>query len=141
MGNIGDGFSDLAIEQNPDIARLQALARGAAQQAAQVKLPATGFVSTINGEEGAVNIQPGTSSSGVTVNVTNGAGTISIGVTGFGALATVKCRVDPTNDPGMNDDNTQGYAQFSEWINESTPQSWKCLDASAGAAVWAKLAP
>ena len=69
-----------ALELNPDIAILQAQAQGVAAQIAQVALPATGIVATINNQSGAIIIQPGTSSSFVTVNVTNGVGTISIGV-------------------------------------------------------------
>jgi len=86
--NIGDGLSSEAIEQNVDVAGLQARVLGAQQAAEQVKLPATGFVASLNGESGAINIQSGTSSAGVTVNVTNGAGTVSIGVTGFGTIIT-----------------------------------------------------
>src|SRR3979490_2152039 len=88
MGSIGDGLSVPAIEQDTGVALLQAEVRGARQAAEQVKLPATGFVASINGESGAVNVQAGTSSPGVPVNVTNGVGTISIGVTGFGTIVT-----------------------------------------------------
>lgn len=86
--SIGEGLSSPAIEQDPGIAQIQAQQLGAQSAQQQVSLPATGFVSTVNGEDGAITIQPGSSSPGVTVVVTNGLGTISIGVTGFGSIVT-----------------------------------------------------
>lgn len=140
MSSIGDGFSDQAIEQNVDIALIQARVQGVAQQAAQVRLPATGFVAQLNGQDGAINIQAGTSSPGVTVNVTNGVGTISIGVVGFGALATVKCNAVGAAPPAVTDDSGSGYAIFSTWIDQSGgPDIYMCTDPAVGVAVWIRI--
>lgn len=81
MASIGEGIGTPAIEQDPGIAQIQAAQLGAQSAQQQVSLPATGFVATINGEDGAITIQPGSSSTGLTVAVTNGLGTVSIGVT------------------------------------------------------------
>lgn len=80
MASIGEGTGSPAIEQNPDVAQIQAKQFAPAAQAA-VRLPATGFVASVNGEDGAITIQPGTSSTGLTVVVVNGVGTVAIGVT------------------------------------------------------------
>lgn len=80
MASVGEGLGSPAIEQDPGVAQIQAAQFGAQSAQQQVSLPATGFVASINGEEGAIDIQSGTSSTGLTVNVTNGLGTVSIGV-------------------------------------------------------------
>lgn len=135
-------FGEGPAESNVDFAAVQARQRGNESQAGQVaQLPQTGFVSSINGLGGPVILGPGSVPPGVTVVFTQGVNTISFNLSGLGSLATVKCTIDPTNDPGVNDDSSQGYSQFSQWINESIPQSFQCLDATIGAAVWAKLAP
>lgn len=77
---LGEGLGSPAIEQDPSVAQIQSAQLGV-QQAQQVSLPATGFVASINNLTGLITIQSGTSSSGVTVNVTDdGVSTISIGV-------------------------------------------------------------
>jgi hypothetical protein len=141
MSSIGDGISTDAIEQNPDIARIQAAQQGAALQSQQVRLPATGFVSELNGQEGSLTLQPGTSSTGVTVNVTNGAGTISVGVTGIGAGGTVKCNFAAIIAPTVGDDSSLGYAVGSSWIDTVLDDAYICCDATNGAAVWKKTTP
>ena len=40
------------------------------------------------------------------------------------------------SDPGVSNDNTQGYAAGSLWVNTTTGWTWVCRDASTGAAVW-----
>lgn len=45
-----------------------------------------------------------------------------------------------TTDPTASDDNTAGYSIGSYWINTSSDDSFVCLDASTGAAVWGELA-
>lgn len=141
MANIGDGLSSDAIEQNPDVALIQARVQGAAQQAAQVRLPATGFVADLNGQDGAIIIQPGTSSPGVTLSVTNGAGTISIGVTGFGAMATTKCNFTAVVAPAVTDDLAAGYSVGSMWADTVLDDGYMCMDSTNGAAVWKKVTP
>lgn len=45
-------------------------------------------------------------------------------------------RNSTTTNPTVNDDSSQGYALYSEWINTTTTEKWVCLDATVGAAVW-----
>ena len=42
-------------------------------------------------------------------------------------------------DPTATNDTTQGFAPGSEWLNTSTLQTWQCISAASGAAVWAPL--
>ena len=141
MANLGEGMNVPAIEQNPDVALIQARQLGNALAVQQVSLPATGFVAELNGQSGAITIQPGTSSPGVTVAVTNGAGTVSIGVTGFGAMATVKCNFTAVAAPGVTDDAAAGYAVGSSWIDTALDDAYVCCDSTNGAAVWKKTTP
>lgn len=41
-----------------------------------------------------------------------------------------------TTNPGTGNDNTQGYAVGSYWINTSTKEIFFCISAATGAAVW-----
>lgn len=45
--------------------------------------------------------------------------------------------VNATTDPGVSNDNTQGYGPGSIWINTTLNRSWECVSAATGAAVWA----
>ena len=45
-------------------------------------------------------------------------------------------KFDATSDPGATDDSAAGYAVGSTWINTATDKAWRCVDATAGAAVW-----
>jgi hypothetical protein len=144
MATIGDGIESLAIEQDPGIAQLQAAQYGAQLQQTQVSLPATGFVAEINGEDGAITIQPGTSTAGVTVVVTNGLGTISIGVTipviaQLQALATIQCNFTAVVAPAVTDDSGDGYAVGSFWVDTALDDAYICCDATLGAAVWKQI--
>lgn len=44
--------------------------------------------------------------------------------------------LDATTDPGINDDETQGYCEGSHWINATLDKAFICLDNATGAAVW-----
>ncbi len=44
------------------------------------------------------------------------------------------------SDPTVNDDSSQGYSVFSEWLNTSTNTLFKCVDSSVGAAQWYAIA-
>jgi len=50
----------------------------------------------------------------------------------------IKSTVDATSDPTVNNDETKGYSVNSLWINQSTSEVFRCLDATVGAAVWVK---
>lgn len=39
-------------------------------------------------------------------------------------------------DPTATDDTTEGYSVGSKWYNQITEETFECLDASSGAAVW-----
>ena len=40
-------------------------------------------------------------------------------------------------DPGVNDDETQGFARGLRWVNTTNPiKSYVCVDATTGAAIW-----
>jgi len=41
-----------------------------------------------------------------------------------------------TSDPTVNDDVNSGYGRGDEWTNTVTDQIFKCLNNTAGAAVW-----
>lgn len=89
MASIGEGVGSPAIEQDPGIAQIQAAQLGAQQAIQLAALPDTGFVASINALTGLIILQPGTSTAGVTVNVTDdGVSTISIGVS-IPSLATI----------------------------------------------------
>jgi hypothetical protein len=47
-----------------------------------------------------------------------------------------KDNLEATIDPTVNDDINSGYAIGSNWINTVSKISFKCVDNSAGAAVW-----
>lgn len=146
MANLGEGLDSPAIEQNPDIARLQSAALGAQLAASIISLPATGFVSSLNGQEGSIVVQAGTSTTGVTVNITNGAGTVSIGVSipviaQLGPLATIKCNFTAVVAPTANDDSGDGYDVGSQWIDVLLDDAYICVDDTLTAAVWKKITP
>lgn len=41
--------------------------------------------------------------------------------------------------PTVNDDQTEGFSQWSQWIDTTGPNVWMCLSASTGAAAWVQL--
>lgn len=136
---MSDDFSREPPEISPDFAPLLAQRRGASVPGAG-ELPTTDFVGSLNGLGGSITLQQGTVPAGITVAFTQGAHTISFNMSGFGVLATAKCNVD-TVPPTVNDDDTQGYSPFSEWIDSSIApgELYVCMDATTGAAVWLQL--
>lgn len=50
--------------------------------------------------------------------------------------AGIKNNLSATTDPSATDDSGSGYAVGSVWINTTTDEAYRCVDASAGAAVW-----
>ena len=46
---------------------------------------------------------------------------------------------DAVVDPAVSNDNTQGYAVGSWWLNTTEDALWICADAATGAAVWYAL--
>ena len=52
-----------------------------------------------------------------------------------GLVITILKKID-TVDPVVGNDDTQGYAVQSRWVNTSSRKEWVCMDASTGAAVW-----
>lgn len=56
-----------------------------------------------------------------------------------GVVSVLKHNLSAGADPIGSNDNTQGYAVGSRWINTSTGAVFMCVDASTGAAIWALL--
>jgi hypothetical protein len=131
-------FGDGPVEIDPDIAIIQARQRGPSISPGSGELPSTAFVASLNGLGGPITLQPGTVSAGLTVTFTQGTGTVSFNLSGLGALATVKCNTAAIA-PGVNDDQTQGYARFSQWIDTALDDIYSCTNPATGAAVWRKL--
>ncbi len=137
MAEIGSGIDSPAIEQDPSIAQIQAQQVVAA--AIAVALPATGFVASINSLNGLITIQAGTSSPGVTVTVSSdGVSTLSIGVTGINLVGTAKTN-EAASAPTPGNDESEGYAKFSMWLDTSIPTFYMCADPATAAAVWVAL--
>ena len=45
-------------------------------------------------------------------------------------------KFNATTDPGVGDDDADGYGVGSRWVNTTLGKIWECTDASTGAAVW-----
>jgi hypothetical protein len=86
----------------------------------------------------------GVTLTGITVIAGNCVGRFQITYTGAGAISMYGLWVDDrginnfaaTTDPGVGNDNTQGYGPGSEWFNTTLSREWTCLSAATGAAVW-----
>lgn len=138
MSNIGEGLSSPAIEQDPSVAQLQAQAQGVGAAIA-VNLPETGFVGSLNNLTGLVNLQAGSSSTGVTVVVSSdGVSNISIGVQGITAPGVAKSNI-ALIPPTPSDDESLGYSEFSLWIDSVLEDVYMCVNPATLAAVWRKL--
>lgn len=133
---IGSGIGDAAIEQDPSIAQIQAAQLGA-QSAIAVALPPTGFVASIDGLTGLITFTNGSNISITTDGVSN----ITISVIGLGATATAKTNITAAA-PTPGNDEFEGYAPFSLWIDNTipaTPTIYICSDASTASAIWTAL--
>ena len=51
-------------------------------------------------------------------------------------LADVVDNLSATTDPGVSNDQTQGYQPGSVWLNLSAGREWTCVGNAVGAAVW-----
>lgn len=49
---------------------------------------------------------------------------------------SAKNAFDATSDPTADDDDGDGYSEGSVWINTTSGEAFRCVDASTGAAVW-----
>jgi len=58
------------------------------------------------------------------------------GDVGLGNVENLKVKLDGTTAPGVGNDNTQGYAVGSRWVDVTNDKEYVCLDASTGVAVW-----
>lgn len=135
----GDFDTDGPIESNADFASVQARQQGASVAAQKAfPLPLLGFVSSLNGLGGGITLGAGSLPSGVGLTVTSGAGTLSINITGIQTLGVVKCNTAAVA-PGVNNDQTQGYARFSQWIDTVLDDIYACTNPATGAAMWRKL--
>jgi len=55
---------------------------------------------------------------------------------GLGHVQNIKMKLDATNAPTVNDDETAGYSVGSQWFYTTANRSFVCVDATATAAVW-----
>lgn len=55
------------------------------------------------------------------------------------AISGGKRNTSAAVDPGVNDDSSGGYTIDSLWINTATGISFRCFDATVGAAVWKQI--
>ncbi len=55
---------------------------------------------------------------------------------GLGNVENLKVKLDATTAPGVSNDNTEGYAIGSRWIDITNDKEYVALDVSTGAAVW-----
>ncbi|MCK4328343.1 hypothetical protein KAX02_00715 [candidate division WOR-3 bacterium] len=51
-------------------------------------------------------------------------------------VENLKVKLDGTTAPGVSNDNTEGYAVGSRWIDVTNDKEYVALDVSTGAAVW-----
>lgn len=71
---------------------------------------------------------------GQTPTAAQTAGAVSAGAAG----GQVKNNFAATTAPAVSNDGTQGYAVGSRWVDTTGGESYICVDASTGAAVWSK---
>lgn len=72
--------------------------------------------------------------------VLSAAGAVSRGAGQGGNSIRVVDNLAATTDPGVSNDNTEGYHAGSQWFNTSAGRMWMCTDATLGAAVWKHMA-
>lgn len=83
-------------EQDPDFYALQQRSSSNAELLANLPLPVAAFVAALNGLTGAISLAGGTTT-GITVNITPGAGTITISLAGIGTMAAKNVAAAVTN--------------------------------------------
>ena len=59
-----------------------------------------------------------------------------ITITSAGTYTAHKSNLSAPTWPTVNDDSTQGYSPGSVWVSQVQQDSWICIDATPGAAVW-----
>jgi len=82
-----------------------------------------------SGEDG--TIDPAAGGTGQDSSSSTGVARVDAGTWSF-----TKDKLDGTAAPTANDDSTQGYAVGSDWIDITNDRTYKCVDATAAAAVW-----
>lgn len=60
---------------------------------------------------------------------------------GSSAPTTRKANLTATTNPGVTDDSSAGYGDWSIWINTTLNRIFVCGDATVGAAIWRELDP
>jgi hypothetical protein len=61
---------------------------------------------------------------------------VTKGDVGLGNVENLKVYLNATSAPTANDDNTQGYAVGSRWVDVNADKEYVCVDASTASAVW-----
>ena len=75
-----------------------------------------------------------TMKAGLDVSATAAVGTLLVGGT---SVSATKNKYDATSAPTAGDDTNDGYSVGSMWVDVTADRFYVCVDASAGAAVWA----
>lgn len=55
---------------------------------------------------------------------------------GLSNVENLKVKLDATSAPAVSNDNTEGYAVGSRWIDINNDKEYVCLDVTTGSAVW-----
>ena len=72
---------------------------------------------------------------GTSPNITTPTGIVK-GDVGLGNIENLKVKLDAIAAPGVGNDNTEGYAVGSRWIDITNDKEYVALDVSTGAAIW-----
>ena len=65
--------------------------------------------------------------------------TVTSAQVGLGDVVNLKSKLDGTVAPAIGNDDSEGYAVGSMWFDITNDESYTCLDASTGAAIWKKI--
>ena len=95
----------------------------------------------LRSEKGASNGYAGLTGTSITdaTHGNRGGGALHSTVSASGAGFMPQSNLAATTNPGVGNDNTQGYIVGSEWLNTTAQTAWVCLGNATGAAVWKEL--
>lgn len=64
---------------------------------------------------------------------------VQLNAAGTAWAAGLRFTASPAASPGVNDDDTAGYAPGSIWVRLDTDEAFICVDDTTGAAIWVEL--
>jgi hypothetical protein len=74
-----------------------------------------------------------------TTHGSRGGGSLHPVCSASGAGFMAQSNMAATTNPGVNNDNTQGYAIGSQWVNTTAGTIWEAVNVATGAAIWKEL--